>query len=151
MYKEFIKGYEISSVGVVRNITTGRVLKHSLNSSGFHRITIKNKHYAVHRLIALAYIPNPKKLPNVIFKDLDKEHFSLTNIEWSVEQKDYSLQYARKRKYKNIKVMENLPIALKWNKRMTAKEAAKLYNLSISTIYAVRKGKNLKRFNDSKQ
>ena len=139
MYKECIKGYEISSVGVIRNITTGRVLKHSLNSKGFHRITIKNKHYAVHRLIAITFIPNPKHLPNVIFIDADKEHFSMTNLEWSVEQNACALQFAKKRKYKNIKVTPGIRMAVRFNKSMSAKTCAEVYNVSLSTIYSIRR------------
>lgn len=146
MWKECIKGYEISSSGEVRNAESGRVLKHGKNSRGFHRITIKNKHYAIHRLMAIAFLPNPKGLPNVIIKDLDKEHLTISNLEWSVEHKLYALQSIKDRRIGNCKLTAGMIKAIQFNRKMAAKDLANMYNVSVSTIYALRKGKNVKRF-----
>jgi hypothetical protein len=44
-----------------------------------------NKRYArtVHRLVALAYLPNPARLPEVNHKDEDRANPKLDNLEWS--------------------------------------------------------------------
>lgn len=145
MWKECIKGYEISSSGEVRNADSGRVLKHGKNSRGFHRITIKNKHYAIHRLMAIAFLPNPKGLPNVIIKDLDKEHLVVSNLAWDIEHNVYALQSVKDRRVGNCKLTVGMLKSIQYNKGMSAKYLAKMYNVSISTIYALRKGKNVKR------
>ena len=146
MWKEFIKGYSISDSGEVRNDETERILKHSVNSRGLHRVTIKNKHYAVHRLLAEVYIPNPNNYPNVILKDGDKEHLTSKNVEWSIEQYVNALQHPKDRKTKNIKLTNGMVKAIQMNKKTSANTLASMYKVSLSTIYKIRKGINLKRF-----
>lgn len=51
----------------------------------------KGKCYYVHRLVALAYIPNPDNLPEVNHKDEHKDHNWADNLEWC--DKDYNLNY----------------------------------------------------------
>ena len=149
MWKEFVKGYSVSNSGEIRNDTNGRILKHQVDSKGFHRVMIGKKHYSIHRLVAIAYIPNPKNFPNVIFKDLDKENITTNNLQWSIEQNNYTVQCAKERKYKNIKIIEGMIRAINFNKNRSAKDLASMYKVSVSTIYAIRKGKNIKRFNAS--
>lgn len=149
MWKECIKGYEISSTGVVRNINTKRVLKEERNGTGYRRITIKKKHYSLHRLVALTFIPNPKGLPDVIFKDSDKEYISLTNLEWSVKQNDRPLPNTRQELKGNNKLTPNMIKGIIINKKVSAKEYSRILNVSVSTIYAVRAGRNMKRINTS--
>lgn len=145
MWKECIKGYSISSLGEVRNDITGRMLKHSLNSGGFHRITIKNKHYAVHRLLAIAFVPNPLGLPNVILKDSNKENITINNTEWSIKQYANALLNAKRELRGNIKLTQGTVHSILFNKNMPAKTLAKMYNISASTVYAIRYGRNMKR------
>lgn len=139
MWKECIEGYEISSSGEVRHKESRRILKHGKNSRGFHRITIKNKHYAIHRLMAIAFIPNPKGLPNVIIKDLDKEHLVVSNLAWDIEHKSYALQSIKDRRVGNSKLTVGMLKSIQYNKNLKAKQLANMYNVSISTIYALRK------------
>ena len=79
--------YEVSSTGKVRNIDTGRILKQHTNNSGYLSLGLrfekrKQKSYLVHRLIATAFIPNPKNKPQINHKDCNKQNNSLDNLEW---------------------------------------------------------------------
>ena len=146
MWKEFIKGYSVSDSGEVRNDNTGRILKQSINNGGFYRVTIKNKHYSVHRLVAIAFVPNPNNFPNVIFKDSDKENITSRNLQWIDEHNKYALHSAMKRTLGNIKIDERAVRIINHSSNFDAKHLAWRYNVSVSTIYAIRKGKNIKRF-----
>jgi len=62
-----IDGYEnyiISSLGNVKNIKTGRILKQLRNNDGYYVVTLykscKGKLFSIHRLVAIAFIANPE-------------------------------------------------------------------------------------------
>jgi len=67
--------YEISEDGRVRNTWTGKILKPYINS-GYYNVKFhgdgKTNEFRLHRLVALAFISNPKKLPIVDHIDNNK-------------------------------------------------------------------------------
>ena len=56
----------------------------------------KKKHEKVHRLIALAFVPNPYGLPEVNHKDENKHNNSASNLEWCTS--GYNKTYGSGRK-----------------------------------------------------
>ena len=46
-------------------------------------VYLDKKKYAVHRLLAKAFLPNKDNLPHVKFKDGNKHNISIDNLEWS--------------------------------------------------------------------
>ena len=79
--------YRISRDGVVYNAVRHSVLKQQ-TYNGYRYVTLysgtKNsgKLFRVHRLVALTYIPNPDNLPQVNYKDENKQNNSVDNLEW---------------------------------------------------------------------
>lgn len=52
----------------------------------------KRKHF-VHRLVAVAFIPNPDNLPIVNHGDLDKSHNHIRNLTWATESENTQHYY----------------------------------------------------------
>jgi hypothetical protein len=79
--------YEISNLGRVKNIKTGKYLKSKIRQDGYENITLyinnKPKTFKTHRLIAQAFIPNPENKPTVNHIDRNKSNNSISNLEWA--------------------------------------------------------------------
>lgn len=78
--------YSVSDLGKIRNDKTGNILSGGLDRDGYRQVTIsynqKQYNRRVCRLVAIAFIPNPKNLPQVNHKDEDKENDASYNLEW---------------------------------------------------------------------
>lgn len=64
-----------------------RYMKSWLDSNGYPTIQLtaangKKRTEKVHRLVALAFIPNPDNLPQVNHKDENKQNSNVENLEW---------------------------------------------------------------------
>ena len=86
---EIFKDYLVSNKGQVKSLKYNeeRILKHSIDRKGYHRVHLsingKQKFYQVHRLVALAFIPNPDNKPQVNHKDGNKDNCCVSNLEWN--------------------------------------------------------------------
>lgn len=80
------ENYSISDDGQVRNDTSMKVLKPSLNNKGYPMVNLwkNNKGYwkLIHRLIALAFIPNPEGKPQINHIDGNPQNNIIDNLEW---------------------------------------------------------------------
>lgn len=67
-------------------IWNGKVRNHSFNHDGYPVVSINIdkgwRQISVARLIATAFIPNPKNLPEVNHINYNRADFSLSNLEW---------------------------------------------------------------------
>lgn len=81
--------YEVSNLGRVRSLYTGKILKPRTQGSGYLQVDLykdgKKKNYFIHRLVALAFIPNddPEHKTEVNhINDEDKTDNRACNLNW---------------------------------------------------------------------
>lgn len=77
--------YKVSTFGRVISKKTGEELKPYIRSGYptvmLHISAIKRKHFPLHRLVAITFLPNPFQFPQVNHKDQDKLNPHLNNLE----------------------------------------------------------------------
>ena len=106
--------YQVSNLGRIKSLNynhTGKegILKLIYGKDGYVKISLckkgeKPETFLVHRLVAIAFIPNPNNLPEVNHIIDDFEHRSdnrVENLEWCT--RDYNCNYGSR----NKKVSEN--------------------------------------------
>ena len=85
-------GYQISNCGNVFSRKLKRVIEAPNDEDGYMRIKLWkqmiSKHYRIHRLVAIAFIPNPEDKPQVNHKDGDKTNNKVENLEWVTNQEN---------------------------------------------------------------
>ena len=105
IWKEsIVDRYEVSNFGRIRHFKTKHVVKLEKEERGYCRLSLKihgvKKHFAIHRLVAIAFIPNPENKPQVDHIDCNKENNRVDNLRWVTNQENSD---ARKEN-KNIKI-----------------------------------------------
>ena len=85
-------GYKISDHGNLWNMKLKRILESPLNKDGYQRIGLWNsqvcKKFFIHRLVAIAFIPNPEDKPQINHKDGNRTNNNLSNLEWVTNQEN---------------------------------------------------------------
>jgi len=92
MWKEVegFSNYEINKSGTVKSKRTKRIMKFGWRGSRggkYPYINLKRDDgkfvkQSVHRMVAVAYVPNPDNKPEVNHIDTDHGNFHYTNLEW---------------------------------------------------------------------
>lgn len=94
-----VRGCQVSTHGRVRG-ASGRILKPVPHHNGYMRVrlycpqTKAKPTWRVHRLVAIAFIPNPYELPEVHHRDHEIENNHVANLEWVTRQDNMDYRYA---------------------------------------------------------
>lgn len=129
--------YKISNTGKIKSTRNNIELKQRINNKGRYYINLskngKYKSFAVHRLVAKAFINNPNNFPDINHKDENPLNNNVTNLEWCT--KKYNNNYGTR--IERIVAKQNKPIIQydlngnfikKWN---SIKEAQLFYNTNV--------------------
>lgn len=78
--------YEVNQFGQIRHKKRQQILRPRSNNGGYQyvnfKINGKNTNFAVHRIVANAFIPNPNGYTEINHKDYDKTNNCVDNLEW---------------------------------------------------------------------
>ena len=141
-----VDGYLISNYGFVYSKKRSRNLKMIIKKDGYHTIHVRhNEKYRnmfVHRLVALAFIPNPFNKKEVNHIDGNKSNNHVVNLEWCTPSENIKHSFSiglnsqehrkNNRKInpdndvKNVKIIHNMGFSYK--------QIAILYGVSDDTI-----------------
>lgn len=158
----FERCYEASSLGQIRSLRQSKshggtkvrdiplLRKAHLNTSGYWHIGLQmnGRHYSIsnHRLVALAFIPNPNNFPEVNHIDGNKLNNSIENLEW-VSSRNNQLHAYKLGLRKKLGLEENPKSILNrvqvleiFNSSLTRRELSVKYGISISGINNVKNG-----------
>lgn len=92
--------YEVSNIGRVRRCG-GRVLTNLQGSRGYELVNLsvrgKTRLWLVHRLVAMAFVPNPCGFDVVNHLDENKTNNRANNLEWTTLAENFNYGTARMR------------------------------------------------------
>lgn len=136
--------YTVSRNGDVFSRKCGRFLKHNISKGGYHSVELFNEHghkrLLVHRLVAMAYLPNPENLPQVNHISEDKGDNSVSNLEWCDAK--YNMNYGT-RIHRKVSNTDYSTEKRKQIARINGKAKAR-------PVLQVADGKIVNRFNNAK-
>jgi len=113
--------YQISNYGNVKSIIRKkhRILSPSIKHNGYLGVNLydENKkmwNKQIHRLVAIAFIPNPDNLPQVNHIDENKENNHADNLEWCTQNQNihHGTLYQRVRETRISEQLKNAPIPI---------------------------------------
>lgn len=74
-------GYEVNTIGKVRNMKTGRILREDITYRGYARVNLHGRHCYIHRLVADAFFVGRNGDMDVRHIDGDKLNNWVNNLE----------------------------------------------------------------------
>lgn len=112
--------YQVSNIGRVRSLDRvkrdgikmkGVIRKPHIDACGYHLVALikdcKVKNTGIHRLVAMAFIPNPDNLPQVNHIDEVRSHNSVDNLEWCSVAYNQNYGHRKERSSEKLKGERN--------------------------------------------
>lgn len=141
--------YEVSNMGRVRSVdrkvnswnggrvSKGIILKTWINRYDYEMVTFQDtdtkKSYGVHRLVALAFIPNPDNKPEVNHEDGNKVNNNVENLTWATFSENRKHAFETGLQY-GVKGQDNVNAKLTDEKVIELFEKYKTNNYSMQQL-----------------
>lgn len=137
--------YIVSDLGRVKNKKTNKTLSQQTHYKGYKTLKLSknnvSKRYKIHRLVALAFIPNPLNKTQVNHINCIKDDNKLSNLEWVTNSEN--MKHAVLNGLRSIKLKKEDVLNIRKDNRKH-KEIAKDYNISFQTVSEIKLKKTWK-------
>lgn len=104
----------------------------------------KQKHRRLHRLLAINFIPNPKKLPFVNHKNGKRDDFRLDNLEWCTLAENTRDAMVKGQLFHKLTKEQVIVLRSRKHNWASMMKSAEKYQVSVSTIDDAVKGRTWK-------
>lgn len=147
--KIFNNKYTIDNKGRIYSNKFKRYIKPCI-TNGYQRVSLLNKSYYVHRLVAIHFINNPENKPQINHKDGNKLNNDVSNLEWVNCSENLKHAYDTGLKIKQIGEMckrsklkdkDIIDILNLFKNGYGCRKIAKIYNVTRQTILSIKNGK----------
>lgn len=145
MQKEILgyENYTVDENGIIFNKKRNRQVKPFLNAYGYPAIYLssngKRKYFLIHRLVAMAFIPNPNNYKEINHKDENPNNPNVNNLEWCTRK--YNNNYGRRTDKCIEKIGKNVICVESGKIFRSIREAERKTNIKSSAICLVCNGK----------
>lgn len=89
---EKFPNYSVSNFGRIKSLKKNKIISQRLNRDGYCVLKLSNdfcqKSFSVHRLVAIAFIPNTENKETVNHKNGNRSDNSSENLEWNTRQEN---------------------------------------------------------------
>lgn len=115
------KDYEISSFGQIKSVKNGvdKFMRAVARYRDYPRVSLskegKQKGFAVHRLVAIAFIDNPENKPHINHIDGNKKNNHVSNLEWCTHKENMD-HYQKMRETDGLLWLERMKRSEAFNK-----------------------------------
>lgn len=152
--------YEVSNLGRVKSLDKyinscygskqlrkEKILKQGKCTNGYLKVVLvkngKIKNFTIHRLVALAFIPNPENYNYVNHKDENKQNNKVENLEWCTAKynTNYGTSIKKMSKAKSKPILQYTKDGIFIKEWDSATTASKELNISQGNITECCKGK----------
>lgn len=140
-----LSSYEVSYSGKLRNAKTGRISIAKPRSDGYIAVVLRDNsgntsHQLIHRLVAMAWLPNPDNKLTVDHIDRIRHNNAVYNLRWAntAEQRN-NINHSKRRGRAVYQIDLEGNIIRKWSK---IKDAADALGISKSSIPGACQGKH---------
>lgn len=147
--------YEVSNQGNVRNVKSRKTLRHATDRYGYFFVCLckngKKKCIRIHRLVAIAFIPNPLSLETVDHIDNNPKNNHHKNLQWMTRKENTRKSLLGKVGSSNnaAKLSEDQAVELLTlrNNGWTYKALSARYKIGKSTVGNIVRGTTWKHLN----